>query len=141
VTTARDEIANGVVGSTPVDAGPRNVSVVERVHPFLAPIPERRVQPPERDTRSARNAVVGAAGEAPAGAVILVVAKIDAVVVRSQAREGGRRFDFVDPGAVPVVGAADEHAQLPGSAESFADGGARLAHAAPSDDGRKAAEP
>ena len=58
--------------------------------------------------------VVGAAGEAVAGAIVAVLA--DGVVVvegRGEGREGiERRLDVVDAAAVVIVGAADENAKL-----------------------------
>src|SRR5215471_3946989 len=110
MAAAADHVADGVVGAAPVNARPWYVAIVEGVNPLLTPVAECRVEAAHREARSAVDAVIAAAGQAPSGAVIHVIAQIHAVVVRAETRHGGRRFDVVDTAPVPIVGAADQDA-------------------------------
>ena len=141
VTAAADEAPDCVVRTAPVHAGAGHVAVVQRVDPFLAPVAKRGIQGTEGQARAVAYAVIRAAGQAPPCPVVHVIAQIDGVIVRAQARDGRRRFDVVDPASVPVVGPAEQQTQLLIRAESSAERRVELAHAASADDRRVAAQP
>src|SRR5689334_15569265 len=109
--TADDEIADGVVRPPPVDARFGYIPVIERIHPLLTPVPKGRVEAAREQIRPVADTVIRTAREAPSRAVVHVVAKVDAVVMRRHTRHRRGRFDVVDAAAVPVVGAAEEKAK------------------------------
>src|SRR5262249_7489408 len=120
---AANQVADRVVRPSPVDRRTRHVTIVQGVHPLLAPVAEGGIQPANGEARRVAHPVIAAARYAPACAVVHVVPQVHAVVVRAEAVDGWRRFDVVDAAAIPIVRAADEDAHALVSAEALADGG------------------
>src|SRR5581483_8803176 len=97
----------------------------------------------ERQARSGLDLIIEAAGKAEARALIAIFAEIDCRLHRNRSaaevNRAGLRLDVVDAAAVPVVAAADEHAELMMRAEARGASGAQLRLAAAADDVRVAA--
>src|SRR5215831_8332476 len=141
MSSAQHQAADGKIRAPPVLAGLGIVAVVGSVHPLVSPILESGIQAAEIDVGTLIQLVVRAAGKSPAGAVVLVVAEVYAVVVRRQAGDRGRRLDVIDAAPVPIVSAAYQHSKLLPRSETLAHGGSELIHATTADDGGVAAQP
>src|ERR1051326_3748543 len=120
----------------------------------IAKVVEVGVEAPCPDVRVLAELIVHAAGEAISRAIVSIFAYIHGVIRREIGRvRAGRltvagialddrrgRLDIVDTPAVPVVAAAEEHAELLLRAETLADRAAELARRPPVENRRVTAK-
>src|SRR5262249_42904197 len=121
VLAAGHQAADSKVRTTPILAGFENCAIVQRVNPLVAPIAERGIQTTQVDAGTFTEFVIRASSESPPRTVVLVVAQINAVIVRSHAVCTGRRLNVIDAAAVPVICPAKQYSQLFVCAKALAD--------------------